>query len=294
MIVCLALLLWPELAFAQDNVLLATFNNPTPAAQDVFGGAVAAMGNDRVLIGSEGAGEVYLFGPGGTLLRTFAISDPAAGSFGAAVAAVGGDKVLIGSYNYTAGVPLSQVGRAYLFDTNGALQSTFTNPAPATTQGFGWAVAGLGNDRVIISGLADVNKPAPYPGSVYLFRTNGTLLTSFTNPTPAFDGGFGVAIAAVGSDRVLIGAPYHNTGAAGAGTAYLFGTNGALLNTFTNPIPAIGDNFGSSVAAVGNDRVLIGAIDYNGSKGTGGAAYLFGTNGTLLITFTNPTPAAHD
>jgi hypothetical protein len=120
------------------------------------------------------------------------------------------------------------------------------------------------------------------------------LLTSFTNPIPAFDGGFGITIAAVGGDHVLVGSPYNNTGAAGAGAAYLYNTNGALLTTFTNPFPATGDNFGTSVAAVGNDRVLINAIDYGSAKGTGGAAYLFSTNGTLLTTFTNPTPATYD
>ena len=292
----LALVWWPGSTFAQgnDGMLLTTITNPTPVTSDIFGGAVAAVGSDRVIVGAEGAGEAYLFSLTGALLTTFTIPDPAAGSFGAALAAVGSEQVLIGAYNYTAGVPSAQAGRAYLFSTNGTLITTFTNPAPATTQGFGWTVNAVGSERALISGLADVSKPAPYPGTVYLFSTNGSLLTSFTNPTPAFDGGFGAAAAAVGDDRVLIGAPYNSTGAAGAGSAYLFSTNGALLTTFTNPIPTTGDNFGTSVAAVGSDRVLISAIDYGGSKGTGGAAYLFSTNGTLLNTFTNPTPAAYD
>ena len=168
----LTLVLWPGSAFAQGNnaPLLTTITNPTPAASDIFGGAVAGMGNDRVLIGSEGAAEVYLFDLNGGLLTTFTNPDPLnGGGFGAAIAAGGGDKVLIGSYNYVAGAPLSQVGRAYLFSTNGVLQSTFTNPAPAKVQAFGWTVAALGSDRAIISGLADVNNPPPYPGSVYLF-----------------------------------------------------------------------------------------------------------------------------
>lgn len=295
-IVLVASLLSPKSISAQGNSgVLTTITNPTPAASDIFGGAVAAMGSDRVLIGSEGAAEVYLFDLNGGLLRTFTNPDPQfGGGFGAAIAAGGGDKVLIGSYNYTAGVPLSQVGQAYLFNTNGVLQSTFTNPAPAKIQAFGWTVAALGNDRVLIGGFANDNNGAPYAGSVYLFRTNGTLLTAFTNPTPAFDGGLGASVAAVGNDRVLMGAPYNNTGASGAGVAYLFNTNGALLITFTNPFPAASDNFGTSVAAVGSDRVLISAIDYGNAKGTGGAAYLFSTTGALLTTFTNPTPAAYD
>lgn len=265
--------------------LLTTITNPTPANSELFGGAVAALGNDRVLVGAEGATEAYLFSLNGTVLTTFTMPDPDAGSFGAALTALGEDRVIAGAYNYVGGVPLAQVGRAYLYDTNGVLLTTFTNPAPATVQAFGWSVAAMGNDRVLV-GTGD-------GGVAYLFRTNGTLLTTFTKPFPAA-GGFGLSVAAVGIDRVLIGAPYDNTGASGDGVAYLFNTNGALLTTFTNPVPATGDNFGTAIAAVGNDRILISAIDYGAAKGTGGAAYLFNTNGTLLTTFTNPTPASGD
>ena len=104
-----------------------------------------------------------------------------------------------------------------MFRTNGSLVAIFTNPAPTTIQAFGWAVAGFGSDRVLISGLQDVNKPAPYYGGVFLFRTNGALLTTFTNPAPSTDGGFGISIGALGTDRVIIGAAYNNTGATAAG-----------------------------------------------------------------------------
>jgi FG-GAP repeat len=291
----LALGFCPGAGFAQGNSasLLTTINNPTPAAYDIFGESVAAVGTDRVLVGANGAGEAYLFNLNGTLLTTFVNPEVAGGGgFGASVAAVGGDRVLVGATDFNIGV--AQVGRAYLFRTNGTLLTIFTNPAPATVQALGWALAAVGSDRVLISGLANVNKPGPYPGGVYLFSTNGTLLKTFPNPHPATDAGFGIAVAAMGDDRLLVGAAYDNTGASGAGSAYLFGTNGTLLNTFTNPIPAANDNFGTAVAAVGSDRVLVSAIDYGGVKGTGGAAYLFSTNGTLLTTITNPTPAAGD
>ena len=98
---------------------------------------------------------------------------------------------------------------------------------------------------------------------------------TIANPTPADSDNFGISVAAVGSDRVLIGAYFDDTGAVNAGTAYLFSTNGTLLTTFTNPTPAANDNFGISVAAVGSDRVLIGAY-FDGTGATeAGAAYLF-------------------
>jgi hypothetical protein len=286
-----ALAFWPGSAFAQGGNarLLTTFTNPTPANSDLFGAAVSAFGSDRLLVGTDGAGG-YLFSASGTLLTTFTISDPSAFGFGNPILAVGTDGVLVGAYSYGT---TAQNGRAYLFRTNGALRTTFTNPAPATVQAFGLAAASFGSDRVLIGGVPDLNKPAPYPGGVFLFRTNGTLLATFTNPHPADGDSFGLSVSGVGGDRVLIGAPQNNTGATQAGVAYLFNTNGALVSTFTNPVPVVGDNFGTSVAAVGNDRVLISAIDY-GASGNGGAAYLFSISGTLLTTFTNPTPAAND
>lgn len=294
----LALLLSAGSASAQgaNPRLLTTFNNPTPAAYDMFGGSVAALGTDRVLIGAEGAREAYLFNLSGTLLTTFTNPTPSGDSFGATVAAVGNGQVLIGAYNFTASYQgqLRQIGRAYLLTTNGVLLTTFTNPSPATVQAFSFGgVAALGSDHVLIAGVPGGNIGTPYSGGVFLFRTNGALITTFTNPVPAEANGFGLGTTAFGNDRVLIGAPYANTGASAAGVAYLFSANGILLTTFTNPAPLADDNFGTGIAAVGNDRVLISAIDYGGVRG-GGTAYLFDTNGTLITTFINPNPAVND
>jgi hypothetical protein len=278
--------------FTINGTLLTTFANPTPAAGDGFGSAVAAVGSDRVLIGAYSdntgavnAGAAYLFSTNGTLLTTFTNPTPAASDFfGRSVAAVGSHRVLIGAYFDDTGA--TDAGAAYLFSTNGTLLTTFTNPTPAAFDYFGRSVAALASDRVLIG--------AANAGAAYLFSTNGTLLTTFTNPAPADGGWFGTAMAAVGTDRVLIGAQLNSMGAHEDGAAYLFSTNGTLLTTFTNPTSAVGDRFGYSVAAVEGGRVLIGA--YNGDTGAtnAGAAYLFGTNGTLLSAFGNPTPAAGD
>jgi len=129
-------------------------------------------------------------------------------------------------------------------------------------------------------------------GAAYLFNTNGALLTTFTNPTPAEFDYFGNSVAAVGTDRVLIGAYRDRTGALYAGAAYLFSTNGTLLTTITNPTPAADDRFGYSVAAVGTDRVLIGAYQDNTGAGDAGAAYLFSAVPSLTIRLTTTNTVA--
>ena len=201
----------------------------------------------------------------------------------------GPDRVLIGSPQDDMG--WNNTGVAYLFSINGALLTTFTNPTVSSSW-FGFSVAAVGSDRVLI-GAAYGNAGANEAGAAYLFSTSGALLTSFTNPTPAYRDAFGWSVAAVGTARVLIGAPGDDTG---AGAAYLFNTNGALLATFTNLTRFSYDNFGCSLAVVGTDYVLIGAhgTDSSFTATDAGAAYLFYTNGTLLTTFNNPTPETSD
>jgi hypothetical protein len=84
-------------------------------------------------------------------------------------------------------------------------------------------------------------------GAVYLFSTNGALLTTITNPTPTMGDLFGWAIVMIGSDRMLIAAP----GGPSAGVAHLFKIQPdlptlSILHTITNtvviswPLPSTG------------------------------------------------------
>jgi len=265
--------------------------NPSPAFADWFGYSVAAAGIDRVLVGAvatSGGGAVYLFSNNGTLLTTFTNPTPAASDFfGRSITTVGTDWVLIGADGDDSFG--NDAGTAHLFGTNGAFLGSLVDPFAVSGGRFGCAATAVGTDRMLIGAFGS----AGTAGAAYLFRTNGGY-TIFTNPTPASGDRFGSSVAVVGSDRVLISADFDDTGATDAGAAYLFSTNGALLTTFTNPTPAVSENFGRSMTVVGTDRVLIGAPGDDTGATDSGAAYLFSTNGTLLITFTNPTPAAND
>ena len=282
--------------FGTNGTLITTFTNPTPGYYDFFGAAIAALDSDRVIIGAYGddteaidVGAAHLFRADGVLLMTFNHPSPSANCyFGCSVAGVGDDGVLIGAWGDNTAAVMG--GKAYLFQTNGMLQTTFTNPTPAIGDHFGYSVAALGRTHVLISAFGD-QADGQYPGVVYLFNTDGALAATFDNPAPEGFDGFGHSLAAVGNDRVLIGAPSDSTGAHQSGAAYLFSTNGALLKTFFNPDPAYRDSFGYSVAALGQDQVIVGAIRRTTSGVIAGAAYRFSTNGTLLTTFTKPAPA---
>jgi len=113
-------------------------------------------------------------------------------------------------------------GPAFAQGAGANLLTTFTNPTPAAYDYFGRSVAAVGTSRVLIGAYRDSNTRASATGAAYLFNTNGTLVATFTNPTPAANDGFGFSVAAVGKDQVLIGTIFDDTGATDAGAAYLF------------------------------------------------------------------------
>ncbi len=291
--------------------LSATITNPQPAFDSSFGFAVATVGTDKIAIAdSQGVpphhtGVVYLFSTNGTLLTCITNPRPfqnAYSFFGYAMASVGSDKLLVGcprditggSGGNPDGTGVVIPGAAHLFASNGILITTFSNPAPRSAYSwdgvhFGSSVAALGLDRILIGApFEDFDEVTFQTGIAYLFATNGTLLRTFTNPTPAFGDQFGASVSALGNDKILIEAPFDDTGGTNAGLAYLFSTNGALLVTFTNPVSAQGKFLGDPVLALGDDRVIIG------TSGNADAAFLFSADGALLTTFTNPAPATYE
>src|SRR5437667_382386 len=76
-----------------------------------------------------------------------------------------------------------------------------------------------------------------------------------------------------------------------AGAAYLFdGASGTVLETFTKPLPATGNQFGFAVAAVGS-RALIGAPFDSVEVTDSGTAYLF-DGPTIVALFRKRLPPA--
>ena len=121
----------------------------------------------------------------------------------------------------------------------------------------GFSVAAVGNN--VLVGAPQDKTSGTNAGAAYLFDgSTGALLLALLNPTPTAEDQFGYCVAAVGND-ILVGARLDDTGATNAGAAYLFdGSTGALLATILNPTPNVNDQFGFSVAGVGND-LLVGA-----------------------------------
>lgn len=220
------------------GALLRSIPNPTPAAGDQFGVAVAAVGTD-ILVGADNddavamdAGAAHLFdGATGALKHTFLVPGAQAQwGCGRIVGSVGGD-VVVGCPSHG----------AYLFDADtGALLRSFTGP-PAT--GTPRAVAAYDGD-LLLSGA----------GSVHRFDVaTGALLQTYQVPPP--DGAYWGFALAVLPGRILVG-----PGRSSFEGVHVFdAASGALVHTITQPpVDSTANFFGESIAVAG-DTIMVGS-----------------------------------
>ncbi|MFQ5750863.1 MAG: hypothetical protein ACE5HI_02605 [bacterium] len=246
--------------------LIHKFFSPTPKENEFFGYSVAGTGDD-VLVGTLNFNKAYLFDAvSKTLLHTFTLP-PGSGNdnqqFGYQLATFDNSVIIS-----------ARKGSIYLFDsTSGSLVHTFTSTDNKNSD-FGFSLAGNGNNLLV--GSPTDNLAGDRTGAAFLFDVStGSTIQTFLNPSPEPEDMFGISVAILG-DKVIIGASGDNTGATNSGSVYLFDKNtGALLDTISNPTPAVNDNFGYSIVPSQN-RLTIGAW---GSDDAGasqsGAVYVF-------------------
>ena len=290
----------PSVVHAASSSLDVAIQSPTPNAFDYFGNSVAAAAGGRVVVGAPShdagaivnAGSAYVFSSAGALLVTITNPAPTYNAwFGTSVAGAGADRLLVGAHRNDSGA--TDAGAVYVFDLAGVLQASITNPAPEANDYFGYCVAGLGTNSLIV-GVPFDDTDLPDVGSVYCFNLHGVLTAVITNPAPAVNDYFGNSVAAVGDDKIIVGAYGKDTGGANAGIVYVFNNTGVLLATITNPAPSVDDDFGYCVAGLGTNYVIVGAYKDDTGAVNGGVVYVFDTDGKLMATLRNPDPEAND
>ncbi|MFG1320469.1 hypothetical protein [Xanthobacter autotrophicus] len=215
---------------AATGTMIATLNNPAPAANDEFGDRVALSGEIAVVGaryddpgGISNAGTAYVFDTAtGTLIATLDNPAPAVNDeFGSSVAVSGGIAVVGAKRDDPGGV--GNAGTAYVFDTaTGTLIATLDNPAPAVNDEFGSSVAVSGAVAVVGAQL-DNPSGVTDAGAAYVFDTaTGDLVATLSNPAPTASDFFGRSVAVSGG-RAVVSAYFDDPGGvSNAGTAYVF------------------------------------------------------------------------
>lgn len=293
-----------DLGSGSPTTVVATLNNPTPAATDYFGfsisisGALVAVGAYFDDTTAPNAGIVYIFNLDSATPAVPAVTlnnpSPTTDDFFGYAVAISGTRVIVGTYLDDTGA--SAAGSAYVYDLASATPTVpivvLNNPSPAANDQFGRAVA-ISAQRVVV-GVRGDDTGATDAGITYVYdlasATPTVPILTLENPRPGVSDSFSWAVGISGT-RVVVGAYW----AENAGSAYAYDLNGATpqipVATLNNPEPAPSDEFGKAVAISGT-RVVVGArLDDAGATDTG-RAYVFDLAGTTptvpVATIGNP------
>lgn len=294
---------------------LHVLTNPgvAPVASDQFGAAlsiwdyqlvVGAPGDDS---GATNSGVVYSYTLN-TATATTPVTIPNPGpflgdAFGSALASYGSG-VIVGAPSDDTGAAHAGSVYTYTVSTNSYSNGkTYNNPAPGASDNFGQSVAYGAAGRMVVGTALD-DSGANDAGTAYVYQNTGPLpqppIATLNNPGPAVGDKFGTAVAIAGT-RVLVGAPYDDTGAADAGTLYSYeltsGTPTVPVLTTNHPGPSLTDVFGYSVAISGT-KMVVGAPFESTGAGSAGSAYVYDLANfsaeVPTFTFNNPDPAGGD
>jgi len=303
-----------ELASATPTVPVFTLNNPGSSIDNLFGSSVAISGT-RVVVGAYGddtgatnSGCAYVYDLSGSNpivpVATLNNPSPAVEDFFGYSVAISGTRVAVGAYGDDTGAP--NAGSAYVYDLTSSTPAvpvaTLNNPNAAVDGYFGWSVA-IDNVCLVVGAPADDAEMID-AGRAYVYDlTSGTPMVpvaTLNNPGPAVEDYFGYSVAIDGT-RVMVAAPFTNTGAIDAGSVYGYDLTSIApalpVVTLNSPDPATGDAFGTSVAIFG-PRVMVGAPYNDSGTSNAGSAYVYDLGGTMptvpVATLNNPDPAEND
>jgi hypothetical protein len=152
----------------------------------------------------------------------------------------------------------------------------------ATTDNFGRSVV-VDGDTVVVGAYRE-DTTASDAGAAYIFTRSGTTWSQQqkiqASDAQATDY-FGISLA-ISGDTVVVGAHGEDTGASGAGAAYIFtrsGTTWSQQAKIQASDAQADDSFGYSVGIDG-DTVVVGAFAEDTVASTAGSAYIFTRSGT--------------
>ncbi len=299
-----------DLNSGTPSVPVATFSSPSNNLDDRFGIGVAASGN-YVLVGSTlddtggfNTGTVFVYDrssptPNSPVLVLTNPTPASSDSFGYSIAIDGNYAVVSAPFDDTGA---TNAGSVYVYNLTSGTPTvpvwTMNNPSPGIDDGFGWSVSISGNNLIV--GTDQDDAVATNSGSAYIYSlTSGTPtvpIATLTNPSPAVNDVFGRSVAI--SDRyAVVGALGDDASFADSGLAYVYDLTSGTLNvpvlSLSNPTPAGDDQYGFSVAVLGNTVAVTSLHDGTGGY-QAGTIYLYnmaaGTPGTPATVINNPNP----
>lgn len=265
--------------------------------QDLFGHAVAISG-DTVLVGARNddhaggvdAGSAYIFErvDGEWLEQVQLIaSDTAAGDFHGISVAIEGDTALVGATSADVS-GFADAGAVYVYEREAGVwsqQAKLVAPDPGEGDNFGWFVA-ISGETALIGARYDDLPGAVDAGSAYVFVRDAGVWTPEAKLT-AFDAAAGDQAGKyveLKGDTALVSAPLddHTVGVQ-AGSVRVFERDAGVWTEtafLTSSDVAPLDEFGHSLALVGDDLIVGCAKNQLDGILLAGSAYRFRRDGS--------------
>ena len=296
LVALVTLALAPALASASLRQMELT--EPTPAAYDTFGAAIAADG-DYAVIGAPwlatdddqyGAADVFMRSNGTwSLQQALPPTGDPNDEFGTSMA-ISGDTAVVGAYRSdvsTSGGLHRGQGEVFVYvrsDQTWTQQAELTASHGAANDWFGYSVA-IDGDTLLVGAPDHTANGKTREGAAYVFTrdSNGiwTQATEIDEAGGAVDDLFGYAVALSGG-TALVGAPADYPAippeATGSGAAYVFTGSGATWTqqgTLTPSDATTWDWYGSAVALSGDTAVVGAANRTVGANDAQGKAFVF-------------------
>lgn len=293
-------------------VAVYSLNTPSPSSDEEFGTAVAITGT-MVVVGSHhddrgasNAGCVYVhdFTSNTPHLPVLTIENPTPvlnDYFGASVAAQG-HQIIVAAYQDDGGA--TNAGTIYVYQRNSGTPTvpvySIPNPTPQAQDQFGNAIAVSGS--LLVAGAFKNDAGAADAGSAYVFNlasaTPAVPILTLDNPEPGAEDWFGYSVAISGT-KVAVGAYGDDTGAANAGSVYIYDTASVTptvpVAVLRNPSPGADDWFGYALGISGSQVVVGSPMNESGASDSG-SAYVFDLQNpaTPSVIMNNPAPEPED
>jgi len=261
---------------------------------DYFGQSVA-VSDTRIVVGARAedttasnAGSAYIFDINGNQIAKIQASDAETSDYFGTSVAVSDTRIVVGApFKDT---PNRDAGAAYIFDIDGNQIAKILASDPQAYDYFGWSVA-VSDTRIVVGAYLE-DTTAVDAGSVYIFDIDGNQLAKIQASDAQASDRFGYSVA-VSDTRIVVGAPYEDTTAGTAGSAYIFDIDGNQLAKIQASDAEAGDQFGYSVA-VSDTRIVVGAYYEDTTANAAGSAYIFDINGNQLAKIQASDAEAYD
>jgi len=214
------------------------------AQQDDYFGWSVAVSDTRIVVGARGedsipnngAGSAYIFDINGNQIAKIRASDAYDFDWFGWSVAVSNTRIVVGAGKFIAA---DGAGAAYIFDIDGnQLAKIQASDAEAGDQ-FGEKVA-VSDTRIVV-GARYEDTTATNAGAVYIFDIDGNQLAKKQASDAEDSDNFGYSVA-VSDTHIVVGAPYEDTTASNAGSAYIFQNDLVYKSDYSNNINNINFN----------------------------------------------------